>query len=410
MDFNEDKHKQANDILNSLFKEPSLRELFERRLHALNINQTNVLKLLKMERKALLAIIDGKQRRTDYTNFEKLAIFLNISTEDLIVKHTALLEKKFEQKESPRDKKKFIREHFDLIAWKKAGFINDVTDDEEIENKMNSFYGFNSIFEYEKRAFNALFSAPIIQSKSVETIERIDLARDNWLTAGRQLSARLDNPYQYDREGLIKYFPQIRWYSTNVEFGLINVIKELFKLGITVIYQSPLSSLHLRGATIPVMGKPCILLTDHKGFYPTLWHGLVHELYHVLFDWMDIKSNDKPYLTEDTSQTFTITDNELDADNFARDYLLSRKKIEEVKLYLRDQDYVEEFAKNNNVHSSFIYTYYAYDYNKTDRMAWARAKKQTPPIALAVYRLENSFNKPIPIDDFAKKLRLEIYN
>lgn len=409
-DINEEKHKQANDILNNLFKEPNLRELFERRLHELNVNQTNALKMVKMERKALLGIIDGTQRRADYRNFEKLAAFLNILTEELIQKHTALLEKKFEKKESSRDKKKFIREHFDLAAFKKAGFINDVTDENEIESKINRFYGFDSIFEYEKRSFNVLFSAPSLESRLPGTIEKIGLTRDNWLTAGRQLAVRLDNPYQYDRERLIKYFPQIRWYSTNIEFGLINVIKELFKIGITVIYQAPLSSLHLRGATIPVTGKPCILLTDHKGFYTTLWHALVHELYHVLFDWLDIKSNDKPYLTEDTSQVFTITDNEMDADNFARDYLFSRKKLDDIKLYLKDQEYIDEVAKNNNVHPSFIYTYYAFDYDKVDRMAWARAKKQTPAIHKAVYRLENPFDKPTPIDDFAKKLRLEIYN
>lgn len=410
MNFNEEKYKQANDLLNNLFKEPGLRELFERRLHELNLNQTSALKMLKMERKALLGIIDGTQRRADYTNFEKLAAFLNILNEELIQKHTALLEKNFEQKDSPRDKKKFIREHFDLATLKKAGFINDVTNDEEIESKINRFYGFDSIFEYEKRSFNVLFSASNIESMAAGTIEKIGLARDNWLTAGRQLAVRLDNPYQYDREKLIKYFPQIRWYSTNVEFGLINVIKALFKIGITVIYQSPLSSLHLRGATIPVMGKPCIMLTDHKGFYPTLWHGLVHELYHVLFDWTDIKLNDKPHLSEDTSQVLTITDNELDADNFAREYLFSRKKMEDIKLYLKDQEFIEETAKNNDVHPSFIYTYYAFDYNKLDRMAWARAKKQTPPIITAVHRLENPFNKIIPIEDFAKKLKLEIYN
>lgn len=410
MDNNEERNRQVNDILNNLFKEPNLRELFERRLHDLNLKQTNALKMLKMERKALLGILDGTQRRTDYTNFEKLAAFLNLQTEELIQKHTSLLEKNFEQKESSRDKKKFLREHFDLAALKKAGFIDDVTNEDEIESKLNRFYGFNSIFEYEKRSFSALFSAPDMRLKSADTIERMTLTRDNWLTAGRQLGARLDNPYQYDREGLIKYFPQIKWYSTNVEFGLINVIKALFKLGITVIYQPPLSSLHLRGATIPIMGKPCILLTDHKGFYSTLWHALVHELYHVLFDWLDIKSSDKPHLTEDTSQVLTIVDSELDADNFAREYFFSRKKLEDIRLYLKDQEYVEETAKDNNIHPNFIYTYYAFDYDKVDRMAWARAKRQTPSVNKAVYRLENPFNKPMPIEDFAKKLKLEVYN
>lgn len=410
MGFEEEKYKQANDILNSLFRKPNLRELFELRLHELNLNQTNALKMLQMERKALIGVIDGTQRRTDYTNFEKLAAFLNVPTEELIQKHTALLKENFEQKETSKDKKKFLREHFDLAAFKKAGFISDVTNEQEIEDKINRFYGFTSIYEYEKRSFNVLFSAACISSKSTETIEKIGLARDNWLTAGRQLAVRLDNPYQFDREGLIKYFSQIRWFCTNVEFGLLNVIKTLYKFGITVIYQAPLSSLHLRGATIPVMGKPCVLLTDHKGFYPTLWHALIHELYHVLFDWIEIQN--KPHFTEDVSQVFTITDNELDADNFAREYLFSRQKIDDIKLYMKDPEFIEETAKNNNVHPSFIYTYYAFDYDSVDRMAWARARRHSPIdlVKKAVSKLKNPLDKPMPIDDFAKKLRLEIYN
>ena len=84
--------------------------------------------------------------------------------------------------------------------------------------------------------------------------------------------------------------------------------------------------------------------------------------------------------------------------------------MNDIKLYMKDQGYIDETAKNNDVHPSFIYTYYAFDNDKIDRMAWARAKKQTPSIKKAVYRLENPFDKPMPIEDFAKKLRLEIYN
>jgi len=210
----------------------------------------------------------------------------------------------------------------------------------------------------------------------------------------------------YDRQELIKYFPQIRWQSTNVEFGLANVIKALFKIGITVIYQSPFSSLHLRGATFSANDQPCIVLTDYKGFYPTLWHCLIHELYHVLFDWEEIRK-DIYHVSEDSSEV--LDKKEMEIDDFAREYLFSVNKMKEVKRFIRDHEYIAGVAKNNHVHPSIIYVYNAFD-NSDERMIWARTKRLMPEIKKATQKVEIPWNKSVSIDEIAKKLKLEIYN
>jgi HTH-type transcriptional regulator/antitoxin HigA len=187
------------------------------------------------------------------------------------------------------------------------------------------------------------------------------------------------------------------------------VIKELFKLGITVIFQSSFSSLHLRGATFSVNSKPCIVLTDYKGFYPTLWHALVHELYHVLFDWEKLR-NDSYHLSEDLTDDFGIDENEIEADHFAREYLFSKAKSNEIKGRIWSETYVDEIAKNGNVHPSIVYIYNAFDSSSTDRMVWARTRRKMPDIKDAISRIENPWQKCKPIEDIAKQLRREVYN
>src|SRR5690606_36942062 len=107
-----------------------------------------------------------------------------------------------------------------------------------------------------------------------------------WYAAALKSIDKTPNPYEYDREGLIEYFPTIRWHCLDVENGLLIVAQKLFKLGITlVIIPKFTQDLHIRGATFAHRGKPCIALTKYTRFYPTLWFTLIHELFHVLYDW-----------------------------------------------------------------------------------------------------------------------------
>lgn len=396
------KFNEIDALLKGIFQS-SLREMFEKRLHELGANQTAVLKMLNMERKTLVGILDGTQKRANLANLHKLAVFLNVPTEELINIHIAQLERNTPTTTNTESsKKKFIRENFDLAVLKKSGFIKDVTDFDAIEERITTFFGFRSIFDYKKRNFDAAFMAGAIVPQKTAT-------REFWLTYAKNLATKIDNPYFYDRQSLVNYFPQIRWNTTNVEFGLITVIKALYKLGITVIFLPSLSALHLRGATFSVNDQPCIVLTDYKGFYPTLFHCLIHELYHVLYDWDEIRANNF-HLSEDPDAMLTISESETEADDFAREYLFSSSKSAEIAPYMRDSEYVSEVAKNNNVHPSFIYIYHAFDNGSVDRMAWARARRQMPDIRRTIYRLDPGWDKVVSIEDIVRRLKLEIYN
>lgn len=235
------------------------------------------------------------------------------------------------------------------------------------------------------------------------------MTRSLWIQSAITYFDDINNPYEYNRKALIEYFPNIRWHSTNVEFGLLTIIKDLFKLGVTVIYQSPLPSLHLRGATFAVNDKPCIVLTNYVNFYGTLWFALIHELFHVLFDWDEI-GNNHYHLSDDEDNELLVQEKETEANNFAREYLFPQEKMNQIKNNLNNPYFVNEFAKNNHVHPSIIYVFNAFDSSKTNRASWARARKNEPDISKCISHLENPWENSKPINEIVKNKKLEIYN
>lgn len=401
------KHRDIDALLGNIFKQASLRERFDKRMHQLGLSERDVRTMLKVEHRTINGIIDGTQRRGDISSFKKLAAFLNIPLDEFLEMHSSLIEATSSDLNSFANKKKFIKDNFDLAVLKKAGFINTITEFEEIEKKLVKYFGLSSIFEYKKRSFNTAFCSPgIVEEKVIKSIP----TRDFWLTSAKTLATKIDNPYSYDRKTLIDFFPQIKWFSTNEDLGLVNVIKSLFRIGITVIFQPRLSLLYLRGATLAVNAKPVIVLTDYKGFYPTLWHALVHELYHVLFDWTNIASSHAFHVTNDNEEIITMVEDGMEADEFARKYFFSKEKSKEISPFIYNEQYVKKIAKDSNVHSSIIHAYHAFDNGSVDRMAWARAKRHIPDAKKCVYRVANYWDSEKSLDEIAQRLKSEIYN
>ncbi|RYX83066.1 ImmA/IrrE family metallo-endopeptidase [bacterium] len=307
----------------------TLEEVFDRRLQELNISRTNVRKHINMSYSTLKGLLAGTQKLVDITNLIKMASFLQLPKERVILLYINSLEKNLIIDTTESKKIKFIKDNFDLVVLKKAGFIESVTDFLHVEKTIVEAFDLKSIFDYKKPLGDVAFSAGVIKPKN-------DLARSVWIKRAIDSFTLIDNPYDYDKNSLLGFFSEIRWHSTNVELGLISVIKTLFKYGVTVLYQPPFSSLHLRGATINVNNKPCIVLTDYKGFYPTLWFALLHELHHVIFDWDDIKYN-RYHITDDDEELMSIREREDAANNFAREYLLPGEKLKKIKPHLNNR-------------------------------------------------------------------------
>jgi HTH-type transcriptional regulator/antitoxin HigA len=400
-----------DQLLNELYKpqpnsdKVTLNSLFEKRLNELDITRTDAQRIINIEYRTLNGILSGSQKRVDFFILLKLAGFLKISKHEIATLYLEAMEQSFPDAGIlVSDKIEFIKSTFDLATLRKVGFIKSITDFEEIEHNICELFELSDIFEYKSPSVDVAFSSGAVQPNNLQN-------RAIWLMQAEKTLKALNNTYEYNRDSLIKYFSKIRWHSTDVNYGLVNVIKDLYKLGITVVWQASLPTIHLRGATIPVNGKPCIILTNYRGFYPTIWFALLHELYHVIFDWEEIKVGKYHFSEEEGERQLSVREKEQEADNFAREYLFSNDKLSHIQAYIDDDNYVDSFARSNHVHKSFIYVFHAFNVSKSqDKFAWARAKKYNPDITGLLNHLENSWEGYKPISQFIKPLKLKIYN
>jgi HTH-type transcriptional regulator/antitoxin HigA len=409
-DDNEDQKRIAEDILKSAWFKPvsknpeTLRELFEKRAAQLNVSaSTAALEILNIEWRALNGILDGTQKRVDFTSLSKLARFLNLSYAQVIELYLYNLEGNYKQEIGLTDKGKFILDNFDLANLKKAKIIGSINDFDQIEQELVSFLGLKNILDYSREKIDAAFSSGIIEPKNT-------LTRDLWIWHASKQFELYENPFEYDQQALIDYLPKIRWHSMNVQKGLYEVIRSLYCLGVTVIFQPYMPTLHLRGATFAVHDKPCIVITDYKGYYPTLWFALIHELFHVLFDWTEIRVN-KYHLSDEEVDVYTVKKREEEANKFARKFLFSDEKMESVRMNLNDDFFISAVAKKHQVHPSIIYVFNAFDRGKEDLKAWPRAIKKIPSIReslVPLYYYEWEERKPV--EEVAKIRKRTIFN
>jgi len=389
-----------DSLLGGALEKNNLSEIFQHRLEELELTKTSVQDILGLQYRTLEGILDGTQKLVDITNLVKLADFLQLPKEEVFKLYIESIQKNHPVNSYPSQKIKFIKENFDLVALKAAGLIESISNFQHIENRINARLGYKSIYEYKKPTLDIAFSSGLFKPKNI-------LTRLFWIKSSIVLLQEIDNGNEFNRESLIKYFPQILWHTQNEERGITEVIKALFKIGITVIYQPPLKGLQLRGATFSVNDKPCIVLTNYRGFYSTLWHCLLHELFHVLFDWEDIK-NDSYHLTDDDNSELSVQEREKQADDFASEYLISGRRFQDIVQRIGESRYIEKFAVENHVHKSIVYATVAY-FLKTDK-AWARVRKFSPPVGIAVKNIDYSWSSQYLMEDFINEKKSLIYN
>lgn len=395
----EDIDAYLDRILKS--NEPTLQELFDKKLAELKMAKTAAYKIMKVQAPTIKGVLTGSQKLVDVRNLLKLANFLQIPLEEVVEMFLRSIEETFPLNSVSAEEVNFIKQNFDLAGLKKAGLIDTISDFDHIKKRIMARLGLRKLSEYKRPAIDVAFSSGNYKPES-------NLTRAFWISSALASLSEIDNPNAYDREALIKLFPRISWYSTNIKYGILEVSKLLYKIGVTVIYQPPLQALRIHGATINHNGKPAIVLSNHKGFYATLWIALIHELYHVLFDWPEIKEN-KYHLTDEDNEQLSVQERELEADNFAREYLLPNEKYELIRPYLNDYEYVKEFGLANHVEPSIIYVFNARDTQSTNRSAWARANKFSPKLDQCIKPIDWHWNDERLVDEAVPQLALE-YN
>lgn len=387
----EEIDKYLDELLEK--EKPTLQQLFDDKIRESGISKTLAFKIMGVRTVTMEGILQGSQKQVDVLNLVKLANFLQKPLEEVISLFVRNIEKRFPVEGINVDEVQFIKENFNLAVLKSAGFIDSISDFSEIKKRLLARLGLKSIFEYKRPEIDIAFSSGL-------TFPDMDKTRSFWVNSARSILREIDNPFQFDREQLIKVFPRLCWYSKNVENGLMEISKLLFKLGVTVIFHPPLQSLKIKGATLNHNGKPAIILSNYRGYYATLWFTLFHELYHVLFDWDDIKGGNF-HISDDSLTELAYLERERDADQFSRKYLLSEERLDYIKPRIRDHEFVKQFADDQMIHYSIVYAFYAFENKSSNRSAWALARKYSPSLNSCKLPVNWNWNDQSSIEDIA---------
>lgn len=329
----------------------SLKDRYLAKQQETGLSNRQILKMLSMESKTLKSILEGNAKRVNFLSVIKLANFLNISLSEIAISYISTLNNSDIKEIQDAKDAAYIQENFDIKSLEYCFLKSKNLAVSQIAERIKVFFGFDSLYSYTNETITSAFSRTKRRTKN-------DLMRNFWVVSAYERFRLIDNPNLYDREALKKLIPKIRPYTMDVDHGFKMVMKALFKVGITVIYQPSLKNVQVRGATMVIKHKPCVVICDFQKRYPTIWFSLLHELYHVLFDLEDIET--ETYHVSDGEGDIFLT-NEQEADKFASDYLLNDSRLAFAKTYIKSPVMLNRFAFQCNVHPSIIYSRYCYE-------------------------------------------------
>tara|TARA_R110001583_G_scaffold182763_1_gene340883 strand:+ start:8 stop:1225 length:1218 start_codon:yes stop_codon:yes gene_type:complete len=371
-----------SNLLQESFKKKDTinpREIFDEKLAELNISENQAFNLIGLDKNSVNPILDGSIKHPNLFNVLKLSDFLDIPLKELIVFLIANQQSDKIKKLETSNDYQFIERNFDIDRLNRAGLISSKSNSSEIKQNLLDFFGFESIQEYEEYTLKLDL---ILYSSTKRNFA--DKMRYFSVSSAYMIFERIANPNYYDRDSLKELIPKIKPYSQDIKKGLLTVCQALYSIGVTVCFQKQLTTSQFRGATFSVNRKPCIVLTDLNKNYGSIWHALLHELYHVLFDFESILSQGYHL----TGEPDLLLINEKNADEFAQEFFFDSNLLRFIKPHINNDLMVGQIAKKNNIHKCLVYFAFQIDmYFNQNKNYWKAFGQYFPDIDETVKRL-----------------------
>lgn len=371
-----------------------LNKLFEDKLVEYNISKRKASDLLNIDLRTLDDTLAGNAKQPSIINIIKIAHFLEIT--DLYQAISAILKNQESENIGSIERASdasFIAKNFDIKKLTQVGFFKPKDEPKKLINRVLTFFGYSSVFEFERAVNVPLYS----RTKRGYS----DKMKDFWVKSAIQCFKDINNPNEYNREALKDIITKIKPYCQDVELGLVTVCKALYNVGVTVIFQSHLTLTQVRGGTFVINSKPCIVLTDLNKKYTTIWETLLHELHHVLYDLEAIEA--KGYHLTGDPDLLLIEDK---SEDFSREYFCGRDDYEYIKPHIHTHFLVERFAKELEVHPSFVYSSFRqFEQLLNNRNYYAHFKEYFPPYQTALQKLNPITWKENSLAEIAENIK-----
>ncbi len=384
-----------NNLLTKSFVtlELDLKRVLEEKLAEYELSKTKVINLLNIDKNSFDDIINGTAKQPNLFNVIKIIRFLDLDLNEAL---PAILKNQTKENISSITKAEnaaFVAKNFDIKKLTRVGFFDDTDDIGYLKSRILSFFGYATIEEYEKRLIAPLYS------RTKRTFS--DKMKSFWINSAYQCFKNINNPNEYDREAFKDIITKIKPYSQDIEVGLFTVCKALYNVGVTVIIQNHLTLTQVRGGTFIINGKPCIVITDLNKKYTTIWETLIHEIYHVLYDLEAIKSAGY-HLTGDPD-LLLIEDKAVD---FSREYFCGLDDYKYIKPHIHNEYIVERFAKDKEIHVSFVYSSFRqFEQLLYGKNYYAAFQQYFPDYSIAIKSLSPITWKENSLEEVANNLK-----
>lgn len=331
----------------------SLRDGLKQFIEDTGMTKAKVAQLLGLANsRVVTSIIDGKQDITLNVAYG-ISRLLNLSDEGFLQSSLIGIKEESQLDNDSIARCAFLYSHFDCQELKNMGFFQKDASDESMCDRITSFFGYRSIYEFQQdeNVVNTLFS----KSKMSANERRSNLMQHFWIATAKASLEAMNNPYDYDREMLLEFIKRIPSYSTDVDQGMATVISVLYRLGVTVLVQDYITRTRSFGVSLFVNDKPCIVLTGLKQMYHKLWLTLMHELYHILQDAEYLKKVGYHISDMDRQDVFVSEEN---ADRFAYHCFINEPYNSQLETIVISDYKVYDLAKRLQIHPSMVYGIY----------------------------------------------------
>ena len=258
-----------------------------------------------------------------------------------------------------RQKREAILNNEDTIAWArcfpysimaKLGWVPATRSISEKITNLFSFFKITTANAWENLFMNQALKSAFRLSLSGT---KDPYAISAWLRQGEILADKMSTNNSYSEERLKEELPRMLKLVQSQPDDFDAQLKELCSnAGVKLIYIRHITHAPVNGCARWIDDTPCIQMTDRQKRNDVFWFSFFHEIGHVLLH------GKKDVFLEDTEYHEQQKEKEMEADRFASDILIDKKKEQDIVREIHEKgvqaDLINELANKHKTHPAII--------------------------------------------------------